>query len=123
MEEDPRERVTTLGAEIRSLKAQLKAEGLKASDINKHEKVVALVAELAELKKALPEGDSLTDQAFFAQQQKEREVREEQRKKQMEEQRLKNTPSNPSVLPVRKQQKELKQVDGCNWGNSSLGTK
>mmetsp|Transcript_3631 Transcript_3631/g.9173 ORF Transcript_3631/g.9173 Transcript_3631/m.9173 type:complete len:342 (+) Transcript_3631:70-1095(+) len=101
MEEDPRERVTTLGAEIRSLKAQLKAEGLKASDINKHEKVVALVAELAELKKALPEGDSLTDQAFFAQQQKEREVREEQRKKQMEdEKRLLEAAEQETAFPI-----------------------
>mmetsp|Transcript_62717 Transcript_62717/g.149622 ORF Transcript_62717/g.149622 Transcript_62717/m.149622 type:complete len:420 (-) Transcript_62717:56-1315(-) len=100
-DDSTRERVKTLGDEIRNLKAQLKKEGLQASAINKNQAVLDLVAELAELKKGLAEGDSLTDEAFFAQQRQEKEAQDRQRKQQMEEERaLLQAAQQTTVVPL-----------------------
>jgi len=87
MAEDVRTRVQALGEEIRTLKASLKERGLSSSAINGDKSVQALVAELRELKTQLPQGDELSDQAFFERQRKEQEEREQQRRLRAEEER------------------------------------
>eukprot|EP00928_Gymnodinium_smaydae_P016945 TRINITY_DN16436_c0_g2_i1.p1 TRINITY_DN16436_c0_g2~~TRINITY_DN16436_c0_g2_i1.p1 ORF type:complete len:426 (-),score=83.47 TRINITY_DN16436_c0_g2_i1:167-1444(-) len=60
--------VAELGAEIRTLKEKLRAQGLSSSEVNRNDAVLAKVAELSALKGKLDAGDPATDAAFFARQ-------------------------------------------------------
>ncbi|CAJ1397713.1 unnamed protein product [Effrenium voratum] len=74
--------VDALAAEIRQLKAELKAQGLSSSQINGHQVVLEKVQRLQSLKSQLASDDPRTDQAFFARQKEE--VDAAQKRKQAE---------------------------------------
>jgi len=69
----PADNVAALAAEIRNLKAELTASGLKSAEINRHPEVTAKVAALKDLKSTLAHDDPSRDEAFFARQQAEKE--------------------------------------------------
>lgn len=68
------ERVASLAAEVRDLKAQLAKEGLPPAKINQHERVLAAVGALRAAKAQLGGDDPASDAAFFARQRAEKDA-------------------------------------------------
>jgi len=97
--------VDRLAADIRQLKAELKAQGLSNSKINQHEAVLQKVQELQSWKQQLSSDDPRRDEAFFARQKQENEELEHRKQAQAAQQRAElkaAEESAPSPLVQRK---------------------